>query len=111
MIYGKVVCLLFAALLSFQGLAVHFDEDWLRLGKQSIARQEFDLAVHYFSTEIRNNPQNALAYLARAEAYRLKGEMRMATEDKRRAYEIDPTHVEQLLRFKNQLIHMNHEVN
>ncbi len=78
-------------------------EDWLKLGRSSISRQNFDMAIHYFSNEIRDNPQNVFAYLERAEAYRLKGELVKSAEDKRKAYEIDPDYIKRVSRQNEKL--------
>ncbi len=93
MLYTKIVLLLSFTLLGINLLmAALRAEDWLKLGRSSIARQNFDMAIHYFSNEIRDNPKNAFAYLERAEAYRLKGELVKSAEDKRKAYELDPNY-------------------
>lgn len=97
MLYTKIVLLLSFMLLGINLLmAALRAEDWLKLGRSSIAKQNFDMAIHYFSNEIRDNPRNAFAYLERAEAYRLKGELVKSAEDKRKAYELDPDYVRRI---------------
>ncbi|MEQ9404568.1 MAG: hypothetical protein RIM99_13325 [Cyclobacteriaceae bacterium] len=91
MLYSKMVLLFFFVMLGINLLVAAIrGEDWLKLGRQSIALQNFDLAIHYFSNEIRDNPRNAFAYLERAKAYRLKGEIVKSAEDKQKAYQLDP---------------------
>ncbi len=90
MLYKKLVTLLLFTLL---GINLHAEvdrEDWLKRGRQSISLQNFDLAIFYFSNEIKDNPKNALAYMDRAGAYRRIGEIVKAAEDKKKAYELDP---------------------
>ena len=64
--------------------------DSIRLAKESIARQSFDLAIHYLTNEIRENPNNTEAYALRAKTYQLMGDLLNAAADKKRLYEIDP---------------------
>ncbi|MEP1093670.1 MAG: hypothetical protein ABJG78_01095 [Cyclobacteriaceae bacterium] len=101
MLHTKIVLLIFFALLGINLISAAIRaEDWLKLGRQSITLQNFDMAVHYFSNEIRDNPKNVFAYLERAEAYRLKGEMIRSAEDKRKAYELDPDYIRKLTEVK-----------
>lgn len=91
MLYIQVVLLFISVTL---GIGILFPvaqrKNWLKLGKAAIAQQNFELAIHYFSKELLENPENIYAYLERAKAYSLNGDLDKSNKDRRRAYELDP---------------------
>ena len=90
MLYRSVFILFILFCLS----GVHaYSNDWIKDGHRSIAQQDFEMAIFYFSKAVEDDPNNIAAYLKRAEVYLLKGQFVKAADDRQKAYELDPDFV------------------
>lgn len=76
-------------------------EDWLKLGRKSVAEQQFDLAIFFYSNELRENPRNIQAYMERSRAYKLQGDLIRSAEDMKKAYELDPAYTKSVKELGN----------